>query len=148
MEVLSFLVNFFAIIFAGFRFYVVYLVSKDVNFAVKPLNMTVEVIMLFVNIVLIYLIFKRKLAAGIIYFGLYLAYFGTSLMHFIGQGDNINAFFSGVAILIAFLNFIDLLFNNGRVGRKGDRKTEWFYKTDKYERDDDPRSDKNRYRIM
>lgn len=149
MELLSYLINFLAVIFWGFRAYALLKHSQGAEFPIKPLNPTIEIIMLFITLLMLYMIFKRKLAAGIIYFGMYFAYFGTAILKFFETGGSKeNAFINFLGIVISLLTFLDLLFNNARVGKKGDKKTEWFYGDDKYELDDDPRRDKNRYRIM
>ena len=57
-----------------------------------------------------------------------------------------EAFVCVLAIFIAFLNSIDLVFFKHRksVNKK---KTEWFYKNKDYDRNLDERADKNNYRI-
>lgn len=148
MAVISYLLNFFAIMFVGYRAYITLNYTKNIQMSVVPLNFTIEVIILFASILLIYMMFKRKLVGGIIFFGIYVSYFGTVVITQISNGFNENIFMSILGILIALLNFLDLLFNNSRIGKPGDKKTDWFYKNKKYEQDDDPRKDKNRYRIM
>lgn len=148
MAVISYLLNFFLVMFVGFRAYITLNYTRGISMNVKPLNSTIEIIILFISILLIFLIFKRKLFAGVILLGAYIAYFGTSLMNDLNGGLNENSFMSFIGIILALFNFLDLLFNNARVGKPGDKKTDWFYKNKKYEMDDDPRKDKNRYRIM
>ena len=52
-----------------------------------------------------------------------------------------------VGIIIALLNFIDVLFNKNRKGSTKDNKTDWFYGTHNYEREYDERADRNQYKF-
>ncbi len=53
---------------------------------------------------------------------------------------------SAVGLLIAFCVFFDLII--ARVRRKDpkDKKTDWYFQNDKYDRKYDERADKNEYR--
>ena len=75
----NWMVAMFMIMYWGFRVVVAYQAANYADFFVKPINLTVEIILLFVTVVCIILVFKRKLIGGIIYFLSYLAYFGTDL---------------------------------------------------------------------
>ena len=71
------------------------------------------------------------------------------------QGDSIiditlymNMFISllGVALPIAVL--LDLLLDKNRKANPKDKKTDWFYKNEAYDRKLDDRADKNNYRTL
>ena len=97
------------------------------------------------------MIFRRNLIFASIYLGTYFAFFtyGITLMN----GDIstskqvLNAMVMVVGIIIALLNFLDVMFNKNRKGSTKDNKTDWFYATDKYEREFDERADRNQYKI-
>lgn len=149
MGVISFLLNFLMMIFVGFRTYAVLEYTKGNSFIVVPYNHKVEIAILFLSVLFIYLIFKRKHAGGILLLGTYIAYYGTVVIKELNAGaQSMDLFFSALGILLALLNLLDLIFNNTRLGRASDGKTDWFYKNKEYDRNDDPRQDKNRYRIM
>ena len=57
-----------------------------------------------------------------------------------------NGFVSLIAIVIAFCVFFDLLVNKIRKRDPKDKKTDWFFQNDKYDRKYDERADKNQYR--
>ena len=50
-----------------------------------------------------------------------------------------------LGIIVALLTFLDILINKNRRKFGADKKTDWFYKNDKYEREYDERADKKLY---
>ena len=66
--VLNWLLVMFAIMFWAFRLVVTFLYSMKIEFMFEPIDMNIEVILLFVTILTIILIAKRKLLGGILYF--------------------------------------------------------------------------------
>lgn len=149
MGVISFLLNFLMVIFVGFRAYAVLEYTKGNPFIITPYNYKVEIAVLFLSVLFIYLVFKRKHVGGILLFGTYIAYYGTTVVKdFTSGAKDMDLFICSLGILLAFLNLLDLIFNNTRLGKASDGKTDWFYKNKEYDRNDDPRQDKNRYRIM
>ena len=71
----------FMIMYWAFRVLVAYEAAIYADFVVAPINLTVEIILLFVTLICIVLVFKRKIIGGIIYFLSYLAYFGMDLFN-------------------------------------------------------------------
>ena len=57
-----------------------------------------------------------------------------------------NAFVSAVGLIIAFCVFFDLLVNSIRKRDPKDKKTDWFFNNEQYDRKYDDRADKNEYR--
>ena len=53
---------------------------------------------------------------------------------------------AGIILPLAVL--IDLLLDRGRKEHPVDKKTDWFYKNEKFDRELDERADKNNYRTM
>lgn len=150
----NWMVAMFMIMYWGFRVVVAYQAANYADFFVKPINLTVEIILLFVTVVCIILVFKRKLIGGIIYFLSYLAYFGTDLFKaimpvFSGEDvsvDYMSAFTSFLAIVLAFAVLLDLAVDKGR--KPKDKKTDWFYTNKDYDRQYDDRADRNNYRTL
>ncbi len=150
----NWMVAMFMIMYWGFRVVVAYQAANYAEFFVQPINLTVEIILLFVTVVCIILVFKRKLIGGIIYFLSYLAYFGTDLfkaiMPVFSGGDvsvdYMSAFTSFLAIVLAFAVLLDLAVDKGR--KPKDKKTDWFYTNKEYDRQFDDRADRNNYKTL
>lgn len=150
----NWMVAMFMIMYWGFRVVVAYQAANYAEFFVQPINLTVEIILLFVTVVCIILVFKRKLIGGIIYFLSYLAYFGTDLFKaimpvFSGgdvSADYMTAFTSFLAIVLSFAVLLDLAVDKGR--KPKDKKTDWFYTNKDYDRQYDDRADRNNYRTL
>ena len=151
MELLSYMVNMFAIMFWLFRVYVALMVSSGSEIQFTTPGLELEITVIFITLISIFMIFKRNLIFASIYLGTYFAFFtyGIALMN----GDIstskqlLNAMVMVVGIIIALLNFLDVMFNKNRKGSTKDNKTDWFYATDKYDREYDERADRNQYKI-
>ena len=150
----------FVAMFWVFRLIVAFMheIGQDLG-GIVPFNQQMEIILLFVVLVCMILIAKRKIVGALIYLVAYGLYFGTNLMSgvatLINQGDSIiditlytNMFISllGVALPIAVL--LDLLLDKNRKAHPKDKKTDWFYKNEKFDRQLDERADKNNYRTL
>ena len=119
-------------------------------------NMTIEVILLFVVILCMALVLRRNIIGGIIYLLSYGYYFGgyilTNGIPAIASGETLgmsvmqNTMVAAVGIILALFVFLDLMI--ARVRRKDpkDKKTDWYFQNDKYDRKYDERADKNQYR--
>ena len=150
----NWMIAMFMIMYWGFRVVVAYQAANYADFFVKPINLTVEIILLFVTVVCIVLVFKRKLIGGIIYFLSYLAYFGTDLIQtvipvFSGEAvelEAMSAFTSFLGIVLAFAVLLDLAVDKGR--KPKDKKTDWFYTNKDYDRQFDDRADRNNYKTL
>ena len=127
----------------------------------EPINQPMEIVLLFVVLVCMLFIIKRKMIGALIYLLAYGMYFGTSVITSItaltastveitasNMGNYLNTFVSliGVAIPIAVL--FDLLLDKNRKANPKDKKTDWFYKNEKFDREMDERADKNNYRTL
>ena len=51
-------------------------------------------------------------------------------------------------IIIPIAVLIDLLLDKGRMAHPVDKKTDWFYKNEQFDRKMDDRADKNNYRTL
>ena len=151
MELLSYMVNMFAIMFWLFRVYVALMVSSGSEIQFTTPGLELEITVIFITLISIFMIFKRNLIFASIYLGTYFACFtyGIALMNgnISTNKQLLNAMVMIAGIIIALLNFLDVMFNKNRKGSTKDNKTDWFYATDKYEREYDERADRNQYKI-
>ena len=128
---------------------------------IVPTNQTMEIILLFVVLVCMILITKRKMIGAFIYLLAYGMYFGTDLMVGIttlitdtsnitssNMGIYLNAFISLIGIAIPVAVLFDLLLDKNRKANPKDNETDWFYKNEQFDRKLDDRADKNNYRMM
>lgn len=125
----------------------------------EPLNKQVEIILLFVVLLCMILVVKRKLVGGLIYLLAYGIYFGTNIADNVstllslveGELDinlYLNLFISFIGVILAVAVMLDLLADKGRKANPKDKKTDWFYKNEQFDRKLDERADKNNYRTM
>jgi len=126
---------------------------------IAPLNQTFEIVLLFVALLSLVLVIKRKIAGGLIYLLGYVMYFGVDVVNNIQvimsavEGNvEINAyanlFISLVGIILAVAVMLDLLMDKSRKNNPKDKKTDWFYTNEQYDRQLDERADKNNYRTL
>ena len=150
----------FVAMFWVFRLIVAFMyeIGRDLG-GIVPYNQQMEIILLFVVLLCMILIVKRKIVGALLYLVAYGLYFGTNLMSgvttLLNQGESViditlytNMFISllGVALPIAVL--LDLLLDKNRKAHPKDKKTDWFYKNEKFDRKLDERADKNNYRTL
>ena len=113
-----------------------------------------EIILLFTTIVCIILFVRRFFIGGIIYLATYSYYFGTYIFNNVlnkpetGFTTEIlqNIMVSAIGLILSILVLLDLIID--KVTRKSfsDRKTDWYFKNDKFDRKYDEKADKNQYR--
>lgn len=124
---------------------------------VVPSNETIEMIVLFGTLICLILIAKRKLVGSLLYIVLHAIYFGgdiTNKLNLLANNEVLTVsqttelFFSVIGIILPLAVLIDLLLDNSRKENPKDKKTDWFYKNEKFDRELDERADKNNYRIM
>ena len=133
----SFLLLFLAIIYWVFRVVVCLMATMQLEFFM---------------VACIVLIVKRNIVGPTIYLGLAFAYFGSSIYEKIMAGAGMSLLGSSevllevCGILIPLFMFFDILFNKNKMNFAEARKTEWYFGTDKYDRQYDDRADKNQYR--
>ena len=152
----SWLIAMFAFMFWAFRVVaaVMYTIGKD--FILPPMDMAMEIALLFITFICICFIAKRKLLPVIIYLIAHGLYYGIflyqSVMAVINGAGSLNNYIGllvaliGVAIPIAA--FFDVLLDKNRTAHPTDKKTDWFYKNEQYDRKMDKRADRNQYRTM
>lgn len=140
-----------------FRVVVAFTGQMNIDFGgIEPLNIHMEVILLFVVLVCMILIAKRKMVGALIYLLGYGLYFGTSVVTGISSiistdapmSTTFDTLIAFVGIILPIAVLIDLLVDKGRKANPKDKKTDWFYKNEQFDRKMDDRADKNNYRTM
>lgn len=123
-------------------------------------DFNLEVIIAFATLPCIVLIVKRRMVGSLLYLVIYGAYFGEHLVANIipliqGQAAltvdlSMNLLADLVAILLALFAVIDMLADKGRKANPIDKKTDWYFKNEKYDeelKERDQREDKNEYKF-
>ena len=157
----SYLITFLGVLFWFFRAIVCLQATRELEFIIEPLNLSMEIALLFATVPCFVLIFKRNLIGATVYFGMYGAYFGTALYQayqaYMNMGEitvdntyvvpnTVNLLVCGFGVVIPLLTFLDILINKNRTRFNGDKKTDWYYKNSDYDRQYDERADRNQYR--
>lgn len=137
-----------------FRIVVAFTANLGIDIGFAPMNMEIEIVLLFVTLLCIILVGKRKLIGAIIYLIAYGMYFGVDLyqtiMNIIGGASQIinytNAFVSFLGVILPISVLFTILVDKNRTAHPVDKKTDWFYKNAEYDRKLDERADQNNYR--
>lgn len=154
----TYLLIMFAVLFWIFRIVITIMSQLGLDFmSIVPFNETIEIILLFVFLVCAILIVKRKLIGSLLYIISYGYYFGGDLTNKIGNlingetlslADSMTMLFSIVGVILPLAILLDLLLDRGRKAHPVDKKTDWFYKNEEFDRKLDERADKNNYRTL
>lgn len=144
----SYLISFLGIIFWAFRLVVVFCATMEIDFPVTPINLNIEIAVLFLSIPCFALILKRHLGGAFAYFIIFTAYFGNDLYSCItnGTGGIQTIMVDALGVILPLITLIDIAVNKDRMGTAEDKKTVWFYGNKEYDRELDERADKNNYR--
>ena len=147
----------FMVMFWIYRMVVAVLYELAIDFnGVVPMDMRTEVVLLFVVLLCLLFIVKRKLIGAFIYVIAYDLYFGIFLYNNLSEiisgqisiANSMNAFISLVGVILPLAVLLDLLVDKNRKANPVYKKTDWYYKGDKYDRQLDERADKNNYRTL
>ena len=146
---LSYLISFLGILFWGFRVVVVFCATMEMDFIVKPINLNLEIAVLFVSIPCFALILKRHIGGAFVYFIAFAFYFGNDLYQCLTAhvGSPIQMAIDAFGVLLPLMSLIDILVNKDRHGTGEDKKTVWFYGNKDFDRQFDERADRNNYRM-
>ena len=157
----TWLLAIFMVLFWLFRAIVALCTQYSIDFlGLVTYNFNWEVIIAFATLLCIILVVKRKMIGSLLYLMLYGVYFGE---HFIiniitliqGQGAldtsfAMNLLVDLVAIVLALFVLLDMLVDKGRKAHPIDRKTDWYFKNEKYDEElkaRDKREDNNEYKF-
>lgn len=148
----------FMVMFWVFRIMVALMAQLHQEFFITPFDLTIEIILLFVVLVCLVLIVKRKMVGAFIYLVAYGMYFGSDVVTKItaliedasqlGLDDYTALIISLIGIILPIAVLLDLLADKNRKAHPKDKKTDWFYKNEQYDRKLDDRADKNNYRTL
>ena len=144
------------VIFWLLRVIAAYTYAMGIDFMIQPIDMNMEITMIFVALLAFILIVKRKFLGTVIYMIGYFGYFGVALFNNLQQmmtvggmiDDYVNVLFSLIGVALPLFTFLDLLLDKNRQLHPTYKKTEWFYKNKKYDMQKDERVDKNNYRTL
>lgn len=123
---------------------------------ITPINSNYEIILLFVTLLCMILVVKRKLAGALIYLLGYGSYFGVDLFNKlpslmqggVNLANSLAVMISLIGIILPIAVLLDMLADKARKIHPVDKKTDWFYKNEQFDRKLDDRADKNNYRTM
>lgn len=155
------LIAMFMVMFWLFRALVTLCTQFSVDLlGIVAYNLQWEIIITFVTIPCIILFVKRKLVGALVYLLIYGAYFGEHLLTNIvpllqGQAGltvdiSMNLFADFIGILLAVFALFDMLVDKSRKANPIDKKTDWYFKNEKYEQElkaRDSREDNNEYKF-
>lgn len=154
----TYLLVMFMIIFWIVRIAVTIMSQMGKDFmGMVPMNETFEIVILFATLLCLVLIVKRKLVGSLLYLVLHAIYFGgdvTNKLKIITNSETLSfvqsteLMFSMLGIILPLAVLIDLLLDKNRKENPKDKKTDWFYQNEKFDRELDERADKNNYRTM
>ena len=153
----SWLIVMFILMFWLFRLIGTITASLDMDFPIKPIDETAEIVLLFVVIFCVPFIFKRKIIGALIYLAGYGWYFGRGLIENVikiingetlGMDVYTGMFLSLIGVVLPIVAVFDILFDKNRTNNPVDKKTDWFYKNEDYDRELDERADKNQYKTL
>ena len=152
----NYMIVIFMIMFWGFRLVTAVMAANGESFIVSPIDINIEIALLFITVVCIVLVIKRKMFGGVLYLVSYLAYFGVDLYNnairpllsggSFSMANGLSTFVSLLAVILAVCVMIDLL--SDKTKKPVDKKTEWFYDSKETDRQLDERADKNNYRTL
>jgi hypothetical protein len=145
-----------AVVYWILRIIATYTSMMGMDFMIKPLDTNTEISLLFIALLSFVLIAKRKWLGAIIYLVAYEGYFGFDLYRkfssivagTLSADAYMNIFFSFIGVVLPIVVLFDLMLDQNRKDHPTDKKTDWFYKNQKFDRQMDERTDKNNYRTL
>ena len=154
----TYLVVMFMIMYWIFRIVLAVTNTIGIDMGITIPNYNMEIALLFITIVSIGLVIKRNIIGSLLYLLSYALYFGTPLFNGImavvssdGSFD-INSyttlFVNALGIVIPLFVLFEMLIEKNSMAHPVDKKTDWFYKNEEYDRKLDDRADKNNYRTL
>ena len=119
---------------------------------IVPMNETFEIAILFLTLLCVVLIVKRKMIGSLLYLTIHAIYFGgdvTNKLNILARNETLTLaqstefMFSMIGIILPLAVLLDLLLDKNRKMNPKDEKTDWFYKNEQFDRKLDDRADKN-----
>lgn len=148
------IISFSALLFI-FRLIVVITTVLGVKFSVISLNVGFELILLVLMLLSIILMVKTKLTGATIFLVGSLVYYVPDLINSFRNLSAVTSTMEGsiqlissiISLLIPIFAFFIILLAKKQQISPVNKKTDFFYKGDQYDRKYDDRADKNNYRI-
>lgn len=139
-----------------FRLVVVFTTVLGIEFAVQSINVNYEMIFLVIMLISIILMTKSKLSGAIIFLISSIAYYGPTLLNQLIYLSNntisievaMQIVISLICVIIPIFAFFIIAFAKQQERKPVDKKTDFFYKNEAYDRKYDERADKNNYRTL
>lgn len=156
MSMLGYLSIMFMGLFWLFRLVIAFTFSMGMDIGIAPLNMNIEIVLLFSTLVCMLLVGKRKMLGSIIYLLSYGAYFGIDVFKGVtailnatgGMMDYASLLISFLGVVLPIVVLFEMLFDKNRREHPVDKKTDWYYNNEQYDRKYDERADRNNYRTL
>lgn len=144
----------FIIMFAAFRIVVIIETQQGQSLeGLTSTNVEIEIGLIFVTLLSLLFIIKRKLIGAILYSISYILYFGTDLYNMLTNGIQANLTNAlgllsvGIGLLLPLMVLFDTLLDKSRKINPVNKQTDWFYKNEQYDRKFDERVDRNEYKL-
>ena len=158
----TWLIAIFMIMFWLFRAIVALCTQYSIDLlGLVSYNFTYEVVIVFVTLLCIVLVIKRKMIGSLLYLVINGAYFGEHLISnlipllekqiSLTSDLSVNLISDTIAVLLAIFAVMDMLADKGRKINPSDGKTDWYFKNEKYDeelKEIDQREDKNEYKFF
>ena len=158
----TWLIAIFMIMFWLFRAIVALCTQYSIDLlGLVSYNFTYEVVIVFVTLLCIVLVIKRKMIGSLLYLVINGAYFGEHLISnlipllekqiSLTSDLSVNLISDTIAVLLAIFAVMDMLADKGRKINPSDGKTDWYFKNEKYDeelKERDQREDKNEYKFF
>lgn len=157
----TWLLAIFMVMFWLFRAIAALCTQFSVDFlGIVSYNLNFEIIIIFITLLCIVLVIKRKLVGALLYLLIYGMYFGEHLFMNVvpllqkqttlTMDMSMNLISDLVAVALAIFVLLDMLVDKSRKANPIDKKTDWYFKNKKYEEElkaRDDREDKNEYKF-
>lgn len=151
----SYFITSLAVIFWLFRLIVALIYTTGTAFIFTPINITTEVILLFITFACIIFIAQKKMIGAVMYLIVQCAYFGVDgykNLRTILEGNPTNSNYislivSAFAVIIPILAIMNIGLSTGKKSSGKNKKTDWFYATTEHDREYDSRADRNQYKF-
>lgn len=151
-----YLIIMFMVMLLIFRFIVLFTTVLGIDFPVVSSNESLEIGMLLISLVSIILFTKTKLLGAVIYLVSSFLYYGPEFIKVLPSAISgtvtmdlaIQALVLIIELVIPIFALFILIYDKKQEKNPVDKKTDFFYKGDQYDRKYDDRADKNNYRTM
>jgi len=152
----SYLIVMFMLLFWLFQVVGAVATTFSAEIGIPIINMNYQIPIIFASFVCILLVIKRNIIGAIAYLIIHGWYYGVDLYNIImnlsnntmGLNDYTGAMISFLGVILPIVCIFELLLDKNKQKHGGDKKTDWYYGTDEYDRKLDDRADKNNYRTM